>query len=167
MQDHLHSFWLIIVKPLYPCAELEEEPRALTPSTAYPTTDPTMEDSVEEQEITAGPEEPSPQPQTFSEPRKDTQISKLSTEGKNQAEKATRSKVDDLKESVLRPHPKGTMVQCCVWRDRTDKSGPTYQIFQETEDGTKVQWKTDFTLHDDVRDPGEVYEALQAGARSR
>ncbi|KAL7870976.1 hypothetical protein SRHO_G00084730 [Serrasalmus rhombeus] len=26
----------------------------------------------------------------------------------------------------------------------------------------RVQWKTDFTLYDDVRDPGEVYEALQA-----
>ncbi|KAL7878523.1 hypothetical protein AOLI_G00094970 [Acnodon oligacanthus] len=120
---------------LHGAEEPEEEPRAFTPSTAYPTTDPT----VEEQGITAGPEEPGPQPQTFSEPQKDTQISKLTTEGKNEAEKATHSQVDDLKESLLRLYPKGTT----------------------------IQRKMDFTLYDDVRDPGEVYEALQAEKRTQ
>ena len=152
-QDHLQGLsWpvssngeglLISVKPLHPCAEPEEEPRALTPSTADHNTDHTMEDSVGEQEITTAPEEPGPQPQAFSEPQRDNQIftdgSKLTSEEKNEAEEATSSQVDNLKQSVLQAFSRGTMVQCFVQRDRTDKSGPTYHMFRETEDGKKVR----------------------------
>ncbi|KAL7861581.1 hypothetical protein SRHO_G00130220 [Serrasalmus rhombeus] len=52
--------------------EPDEEPRDLTPSTAESTKDPTPE-NLEEQ-INAAPQEPSPQPQAFSEPQKDTHI---------------------------------------------------------------------------------------------
>ncbi|KAL6463039.1 hypothetical protein MHYP_G00274300 [Metynnis hypsauchen] len=148
-QDHLQGLsWpvssngeglLISVKPLHTYAEPEEETRALTPSTADHNTDHTMEDSVREQEITA--EEPGQQPQAFSEPQKDTQIftdgSKLATEDKHEAEEATSSQLDNLKQSVLKAISKGTMVQCCVQRDRTDKSGPTYRMFREIEGGKK------------------------------
>ncbi|KAL7873708.1 hypothetical protein AOLI_G00127790 [Acnodon oligacanthus] len=130
---------LISVKPLYPCAEPEEEPRDLTLSTAESTKDPTPE-NLEKQEINAAPEEPSLQPQAFSEIQKDTQTftddSKLPSEEDKEEEK-TSSQADDLKESVLRTFPKGTMVQCCIQRDRMDVNGPTYRLFQELEEGKK------------------------------
>ncbi|KAL7830131.1 hypothetical protein SRHO_G00312580 [Serrasalmus rhombeus] len=104
------------------------------------TKDPTPENNVEEQEIN-DPEEPSPQPQAFSEPQEDTQIftdsSKLLTKEEDEAEVGASSQADDIKESVLQTPQKGSMVQCCVQRDRTDKSGPTYRMFQELEDGKK------------------------------
>ncbi|KAL6478373.1 hypothetical protein MHYP_G00142080 [Metynnis hypsauchen] len=130
---------LINVKPLHPCTEPEEEPRDLTPSTAESTKDPTRK-NLEEQEINATPEEPSPHPHTFSEPQKDMQIftdgSKLPTE--EDEEEETSSQADDPKESVLRTFPKGSMVQCCVQRERTDKNSTTYRMFQELEDGEKL-----------------------------
>ncbi|KAL7830127.1 hypothetical protein SRHO_G00312540 [Serrasalmus rhombeus] len=149
-QDHLQNLsWpvspngdglLINVKPLYPCAEPEEVLGAFTPSTADSTKDPTPENNVEEQEIN-DPEEPSPQPQAFSDPQEDTQIftdsSKLLTKEEDEAEVGASSQADDIKESVLQTPQKGSMVQCCVQRDRTDKSGPTYRMFQELEDGKK------------------------------
>ncbi|KAL7861583.1 hypothetical protein SRHO_G00130240 [Serrasalmus rhombeus] len=94
----------------------DEEPRDLTPSTAESTKDPTPE-NLEEQ-INAAPQEPSPQPQAFSEPQKDTHIitggSKLLNEEDEEVE-----------------------VQCCVQRDRTDKNGPTYRMFKELKEGEK------------------------------
>ncbi|XP_037391471.1 trichohyalin-like [Pygocentrus nattereri] len=131
---------LINVKPLYPCAEPEEVLGAFTPSTADSTKDPTPENNVEEQEIN-DPEEPSPQPQAFSEPQEDTQIftdsSKLLTKEEDEAEVGASSRADDIKESVLQTPQNGSMVQCCVQRDRTDKSCPTYRMFQELEGGKK------------------------------
>ncbi|KAL7830130.1 hypothetical protein SRHO_G00312570 [Serrasalmus rhombeus] len=55
----------------------------------------------------------------------------------DEAEVGASSQADDIKESVLQTPQKGSMVQCCVQRDRTDKSGPTYRMFQELEDGKK------------------------------
>ncbi|KAL7864456.1 hypothetical protein AOLI_G00158760 [Acnodon oligacanthus] len=75
--------------------------------------DPTTMDSMEDEEISAAPEEPRPQPQALSEPQIDTDGSKLSTEEEDEAVEATSSQVvDDLKESVLRPLLRGTTVQC-------------------------------------------------------
>ncbi|KAL7837476.1 hypothetical protein SRHO_G00271870 [Serrasalmus rhombeus] len=149
-EDHQSLSWpvspnggglLISVKPLHPCAKPEEESIALTPSKADPTIDHTV-DSVQEQEIPAAPEEPSPQPQAFSEPHKDSQIfidgCKVTTEEEDEADEAMNCQLDDLKESVLRPHPRGTMVQRCIQRDRLDNRGPTYHMFEEVEDGRKL-----------------------------
>ncbi|KAL7830134.1 hypothetical protein SRHO_G00312610 [Serrasalmus rhombeus] len=58
-------------------------------------------------------------------------------EEEDEAEVGASSQADDIKESVLQTPQKGSMVQCCVQRDRTDKSGPTYRMFQELEDGKK------------------------------
>ncbi|KAL6457574.1 hypothetical protein MHYP_G00345370 [Metynnis hypsauchen] len=82
-QNNLHSLsWpvspnreglLISVKPLHPGAEPKEEIGAFTPSTADSTKNSTPQNNVEEQEINGAPEEPSPQPQAFSEPQEEKQ----------------------------------------------------------------------------------------------
>ncbi|KAL6463168.1 hypothetical protein MHYP_G00275590 [Metynnis hypsauchen] len=127
------------------------------------------------------------------------QEEELTNEEKNEAEEATSSQVDNPKQSVLQAFSRGTMVQCFVQRDRKDKSGSTYQMYRETEDGKKLllvarsmkknktssyvisvgesdeadsvvgtlrsnkKW-TEFTLYDEVRDPGEINEPLLAEA---
>ncbi|KAL6457580.1 hypothetical protein MHYP_G00345430 [Metynnis hypsauchen] len=82
--------------------ELERELEELKRTDS--TKDPTPENNVEEQEINAAPEEPSPQPQAFREPQEDTQIftdgSKLPTEEEDDTEEETSSQTDNRKEPV-------------------------------------------------------------------